>query len=684
MKRYVDDIAGSLIPPPSNRKVLKKKDGKTEDIVRVILETAPKGLADTREFAPYIKKQTPYHTANAIWHFLKRNIAYQTDPVGVQYVQTPSYTWYRKKGDCKSYSIFISTLLKNLDIDHSLRFVSFRDGGEFTHVYVVVPYRGRLIVVDDVMPGFDQEKPFKRKKDYTMAEIYQMSGVGVGEIPDISGPKLFDLGNRPVQSLTDGELDLLIARDRLKAEKNIVENVKGIGSLKAERYQDSIDMIDDCLDAVDQYKKGKIGDIEDEFRKIADDAVNGVYSISSELMGVGSLFRRSRARVERRRDRREERKHIRKTTKGRERRRELHNWRSSHGTRTGRFLQKVGHGVKQGGKALLKVSTAPMRLAAKGILEVSLPKAAPYFLYLFITDPEVIAKLPPKVKAKRDKQMRIANFIVRGLGMKRRHFMGIVRNGIIKRYGKSPEKVLKEQMSGRLAGIGALPADAVRELRRLITVLARTTRTRPVPVMPDGAPSRDDFPREHRPVTPAPSTTPHAQAMNVLNQLPQVAPYFLYLFIKDPNIPMPEKVKQKREIQKAVAEYIISNTNISRQQFMAIVRRGIRSKLGKDPEQVLIDYANGVEGIGVLAMAAVGTIISIINKIIAFFKKGKKVSDKIRRMKAGLNDVASPDDWQGADTELITNRLTSQYDDNLNLDRDFSTGGRSIWDSLKF
>ena len=55
-----------------------------------------------------------------------------------------------------------------------------------------------------------------------------------------------------------------------------------------------------------------------------------------------------------------------------------------------------------------------------------------------------------------NKQLKLAAFICNGIGMKERHLMGIVRNGIMKRYKKSPEEVLKQMKSSATSGLGQL------------------------------------------------------------------------------------------------------------------------------------------------------------------------------------------------------------------------------------
>ena len=157
------------------------------------------------------------------------------------------------------------------------------------------------------------------------------------------------------------------------------------------------------------------------------------------------------------------------------------------------FANKVISTAKKGAKAVAKVATAPARLAVKGILEISLPKASDYFLYLFISDPNVLAKLPAKVKKKRATQEKIANFIVNVVGMKRDHFMGILRNAIMKKHKMAPEKVLAKMTKG-IAGIGVAPI--ILALLPLLTKLFEVFKKKPEASdkeIEEGAGSDDDW-----------------------------------------------------------------------------------------------------------------------------------------------------------------------------------------------
>lgn len=189
-----------------------------------------------------------------------------------------------------------------------------------------------------------------------------------------------------------GVLDLLLARERMELEQQIARGIQGIGTTLDESYDYNLALLNEALRNVDN---------PDSFIEIA---------------GVGAIGK----------------------------------------TKLGKLLSKAGNGIKTAAKAVVKVVTAPVRLLAKGVLEVILPKAAPTFLYLFLK-PEDVAKAPVKVQEKRKKQERKAKFITGTIGMKEEHFMGIIRNGIMKQLGKTPEMLLQQYTQPKVSGIGIIP-----------------------------------------------------------------------------------------------------------------------------------------------------------------------------------------------------------------------------------
>jgi hypothetical protein len=501
------ELADLYIKPAAMGSLLKYIDGNTSDIVKEIIETHKKGWKDTAAFAKYLQGKNTYETLENVWNFVKNNIAYKLDEFGSQFVKTPSRTWHDRYADCKSYSLFIASILQNLGITYRYRFVSYAKGGDYTHVYIVVPGTN-LVIIDDVMPAFNKEKKFAHNYDIDMTKIYQMSGIGQATASTKSNKvkvSLIDLGNKDLSQISEGEMDLLIARDRLQTEKNIVSGIRGVGSPIAERYQNSIDMINDAIHAVNGYIAGTVEDIDVELGLIAGQANRGEYTIHKEICGIGSISDRSKYRLAHRGKLKQRRVAM---TKKLTPTQKANIWGideisgSSIGKTKG-FLKKVAKKVKTATKAVakttvkatktvakgtakaakttakvtkkvataaVKVATAPARLAVKGILELTLPKASPFFLYLFITDEKVLAKCPSAVKKKRAKAEKIANFIVNAIGMKRSHFMGICRNGIMKHYGKSPENVIAEMTKG-IKGIGA-DSDSSSKTANTVTSLA--------------------------------------------------------------------------------------------------------------------------------------------------------------------------------------------------------------------
>jgi len=106
--------------------------------------------------------------------------------------QYPAIT--RKDGvqygvDCDCYSIFIGSILKELNIQFNIKMTSYFDtlgfDNGFQHVYIIVPYdNGNYITVDPVVHAFNYEKPEARYELFTlskkihskMSEVYILNG----------------------------------------------------------------------------------------------------------------------------------------------------------------------------------------------------------------------------------------------------------------------------------------------------------------------------------------------------------------------------------------------------------------------------------------------------------------------------------------------------------------------------
>ncbi len=501
-KSDVDDIiykAKCLIPKPNNEKTVNFQNGNTNDIMKTIIDMdSNNDLMLNKQFSKLFKGDLKYKVS-LVWYFIKNQITYKIDPFGYQFVKSPQKTYFDKFADCKSYSIFAASIFKSLGIPYSYRFVSFSDSKIPTHVYLVVHGNNSDYVLDACLNEPFIEKPYKHKIDY-MPEIISLSGISckrrrnpgkrkgivlkkihkfatmplmapakltsaairkVGKVKRgskfdkvlrfseqtpfenavdlVASRKKFKIGS--IDTMSEGKLSVAIAKHRAELEQDIVAGMRGIGCLKCQQYQNRIEVLADAFLELDRGQPEMIG-------YVIEDVERGVYNISAHTEQIGSISgKRSKVKKSRkdraksRADRRAKRKKVFAKLK-------------TAGTK---FLKKVGETAKKGLKAFAKFATLPMRMTAKAVLEVLLPKSSPFFLYLFITDPKVISKLPAKAARKRKKAERLKNFIVKVIGMKESHFMGIVRNGIMKKFGKSPESLLSNMVKISGSGIGIAP-----------------------------------------------------------------------------------------------------------------------------------------------------------------------------------------------------------------------------------
>jgi hypothetical protein len=247
----------------------------------------------------------------------------------------------------------------------------------------------------------------------------------------------------PVENMTDFDMELAIRKQREEIQKGIVERLSGIGCSCAEKHNDKLDIIKSMIDIRSDNSLSEAEKVSG-IGTILEMVESGEFENAKTIAGIGNVHERYLQRQQMLQNRLN---------------RVRQKIRAGHQPQVGKIqlkkvFKKAAEGIKKVSKAVLKVATAPARLAIKGILEVALPKMAPSFLYLFIKDQNLVAKLPEKARRKRKKSEVLAKFIVQGVGMKEDHFMGIVRNGIMKRFGKSPEDVIRQQMQGRMSGIG--------------------------------------------------------------------------------------------------------------------------------------------------------------------------------------------------------------------------------------
>ena len=194
-----ENIKGISRPQLSD--TIIKKNGNTQDIINAVLKADKQSQNDTKEFS---KQFTPDREGlYNLWKYVKYNYRYKEDPKGEQWIKTPARLHHDKIGDCKSYTIFINSVLKNLGLDYIIRFISQDSDKDATHVYsVAILPDGEKIVIDAVYHQFNKEPKRTYKYDYynntksnKMTKISYLNGIETDFNKELDKVKKFDFAN---------------------------------------------------------------------------------------------------------------------------------------------------------------------------------------------------------------------------------------------------------------------------------------------------------------------------------------------------------------------------------------------------------------------------------------------------------------------------------------------------------
>lgn len=158
-------------------------NGNVSDTIALMKKIVADTLPQTKRIAQVLKGSTRLQTASNVWDFLYNHVQYTKDNPLREQLRTPLRTWHdRRRGvDCDCYSIFISSVLTNLGVPHFFRVAGYH-GGDYQHVYVVVPDGSRQIIIDPVMDEFNKEQPYTSKKDFNM-KVTMLNGLALGACP---------------------------------------------------------------------------------------------------------------------------------------------------------------------------------------------------------------------------------------------------------------------------------------------------------------------------------------------------------------------------------------------------------------------------------------------------------------------------------------------------------------------
>ena len=172
-------------PKPEERDRVIIEDGEVTDTVELMEKVVWKYLDDTKRIAPLLRRSTTEATCQAIWEFVYGYIQYKLDKRGLEQLRRPARSWAERNTgvDCDCMSIFVSSILTNLQIPHKFR-ITMYSGDSWQHVYVIVPLgdENNYCVIDGVVSEFNYEKKFTKKMDFTMS----LNGINVAVLSGVS------------------------------------------------------------------------------------------------------------------------------------------------------------------------------------------------------------------------------------------------------------------------------------------------------------------------------------------------------------------------------------------------------------------------------------------------------------------------------------------------------------------
>jgi len=117
-------------------------DGDTYKSIELMKQWTLQHYKQVKKLAPKLKGRTLFETVKNVKYWVYSAIQYKKDGA-LQILRSPARAWKDRHigSDCKTYSIFVSSILLNLGIKHYFRKIKqlMLNPNEFSHVYVVVP-----------------------------------------------------------------------------------------------------------------------------------------------------------------------------------------------------------------------------------------------------------------------------------------------------------------------------------------------------------------------------------------------------------------------------------------------------------------------------------------------------------------------------------------------------------------
>lgn len=418
-------MAGIGIHSPKGKQVLLKKGGSTADIMEAVLDAIPGVKSQTSGFA---RQFTPDRAGmQKLWYWVRQNIQYKEDPFGVQWVREPARLFHDKVGDCKSFTVFIVSVLENMGLQYRVRFSNTETpGGKIVnHVYpIAVMPDGTDIIVDAVYSRFNAEKRFFYAKDYTMSDIYRLSGIGAVQVAEAEAY---------LQELEAATADI--------SDDVLSDDITNMSAGQFAKYQaaQKFDAQADVAQTAAERAK-----YEAAAGAIRTGNISGIGAIApGEAQKISAFLKETAIQT------------------------------NKAFTAPVLVLPEGVQGIGRIAGIVDAIKNAWKKII-NWIFKTAMPLAGPFFVYTFIK--KVIGK---KTKKKQDGQQRVLNWIQKaGKFDSESAVKEAAKLGIIKSTGKTPERLLNEAVKGQpiAGGIGSIVLLAAKAITFVIDIISKISK----------------------------------------------------------------------------------------------------------------------------------------------------------------------------------------------------------------
>lgn len=407
------------------------KDGDTEDIIRVLVSTVPEVTEQTKVFArQFVKSKEGLYD---LWEWVHTNIRYKEDPLGVQWIREPRRLYSDREGDCKSYTVFIVSVLQNMGIPWMIRFVNTErpNSKEVNHVYPIAILNGNQIPMDAISKAkFNWEPKRFHKIDYNMTEIHRLSGIGATantdeqailqyakEVERLAADIPDEILNDDITKMTQGQFSRFLAARKYSA---LADNARGAQGQRAGTIAEAL-------------RSGNLAGISGTQA----DVLEVQRFLNQTAMQTGPAFVAPVIEIP---------------------------GLSGLGSIKSR-IKDIAENIKDAWRKVINFA-----------FKTALPLAAPFFLLIFAKK-----KLKKKAAARQAKQRKILNWITEtGKFENAAAVTEALKTGIAKKFGKQPEQILdaaaSKKVSGQVGAVVAIATAAMSAIQVIVDLIGKISK----------------------------------------------------------------------------------------------------------------------------------------------------------------------------------------------------------------